>query len=177
MWHLEHTRAGPTTKCTSLEVVPTDSSLRKKTILVKSAPHSKVPWSARGLGEKKTKKTNKKEVEIWRERHRIINYPTGYFKYPRKYFSYCWLCPTTVYKRLRNLKKYCARNMLPKNRGGVGGWTVTFLLDLLKAFINRGWADSRMWNSFSRRIKISDRIFKYPRFSRQKNVRFLCRIK
>ena len=70
------TRAGPTTKCTSLEVVPTDSSLPKNLTLVKSAPHSKVPWSARGLGEKK-KKNNKKEVAIWRERHRIINYPTG----------------------------------------------------------------------------------------------------
>ena len=57
--HLEHTRAGPTTKCTSLEVVSTDSSSGKNPCLVKSAPHSKVPWSARGLGEKKQKKKQK----------------------------------------------------------------------------------------------------------------------
>ena len=87
--HLEHTRAGPTTKCTSLEVVPTDSSNPKKPCLVKSAPHSKVPWSARGLGEKKKKKKTKRRLRYGRERHQIINYPTGYFKYPRKYFSYC----------------------------------------------------------------------------------------
>ena len=84
------TRAGPTTKCTSLEVVPTDSSLPKNPCLVKSAPHSKVPWSARGLiGEKKKTKKNKKEFETWRERHRTINHPTGHFKHPRKQFSHC----------------------------------------------------------------------------------------
>ena len=60
--------------------------------------------------------------------------------------------------------------------GLMGGWTVTFLLDLLKAFMNRGWADSRMWKSFSRMIKMSDQMnqmFEMSDFGFCRNSHFL----
>ena len=90
-------------------------------------------------------------------KHKVPQKPNACSQKGSKTLLSCRVCPTTVYKRLQDLKNKFF-SFVPPPAHEVAK-SVTFHFDLLQWVLIRGWMDSRTWKVLGRTFKISGRIF------------------